>query len=979
MATAAVASVTTPPRLGLTLLGEFQLVIDAQPVRFARRKCASLLAYLALHPGPRTREQVAQALWPDASADAARGSLRVTLTELRKVLGEAALDAGDGSTLALRPDAFGAGVDTLQFQAALAQGEAGAPADGLAALALYRGDLLARSDEPWLAAPRERLRADVRRLLHRLVLQHRSAGEYARASAMARRALQLDSTDETAHQHLMACLWAQGEREAALHQYTVCEQALAQQLGHSPSAETQALAQDLRRQAARAGTARLSNLPQPATSFVGREDELNAIEERLTRTRLLTLFGPGGSGKTRLAIQAASEVAYGYDAGVWWVDLSTLDDGQRVLKALADVLGVKEAADAPLSTQLVRHIGVQRMLVVLDNCEQVLDACVRLVELILRECPALTVLATSRQSFQLPAEVVWETPTLALPDPADLAAEKGPQDLLNNDALRLFAERAHQADATFQLGPHNAALAASICRRLQGIPLALELAAAQLGSFTLDQLEQRLDAALDFADQGRAAGRHATVRSTIRWSCRGLAEAEQVLFRRVSVFAGGFTAETAAEVATGSASAQGPWSPVTPPVGGPSPLPLDGLTITRHLLDSLVRRALLQVRRGPHGPRYGMLDSLRDDARQQCLAAGEMAAVQHAHHAQGLALARSIEARIDGPEQLQLLDLLERESANLEAAMDWAEQQPDIDPALQLAVALCPWWKRRSRFAWGLRRLRPLLERLSADEGMDLAARADQGRAFYWLGDFACRLNLLPEAVGAARRSLEIHEALDDKPGQARAAAALSMSAGMSGDFETAYAAGLRSLALFRELDDLHGLTVAANRLGELTRVQGLYDESVQHNRESMALAERAGDPRGAHVALLNLGLLAVAQGRPGEGVPMLQRAGDGLQAFGERHQWPYIFQGVGQACQAVGRLADAARLYGALQAYSAATGLDLLGSDLQQHRQALALLVTDDAPADIRSAWQAGLALDPEAGLALVRACRLDPGVTAL
>ncbi|MEN9630070.1 MAG: hypothetical protein RJA10_3298, partial [Pseudomonadota bacterium] len=536
----------TAPRLGLAVLGEFQLVIDGQPVRFARRKCASLLAYLVLHPGPQAREQVAQALWPDATAEAARGSLRVTLTELRKVLGDAALGAGDGSTLALRPEAFGAGVDALQFQAALAQGDAGAAADGLAALALYRGDLMARSDEPWLAAPRERLRADVRRLLHRLVLQHRSAGEYARASAMARRALQLDSTDEIAHQHLMACLWAQGDREAALHQYTVCEQALAEQLGQAPSAETLSLALELRRQAARTGSARLSNLPQPATSFVGREDELNEIEERLARARLLTLFGPGGSGKTRLAIQAASEVAYSYDGGVWWVDLSTLDDGQRVLKALADVLGVKESAGAPLSTQLALHIGVQRMLIVLDNCEQVLDACVRLVELILRECPALTVLATSRQSFQLPAEVVWETPTLGLPEVA--VAGTGPQDLLNNDALRLFAERAHQADASFQLGPHNAAQAASICRRLQGIPLALELAAAQLGSFTLQQLEHRLDEALDFADQGRPGGRQATVRSTIRWSCRGLSEAEQVLFRRVSVFAGGFTADAVAAV-----------------------------------------------------------------------------------------------------------------------------------------------------------------------------------------------------------------------------------------------------------------------------------------------------------------------------------------------------------------------------------------------------------------------------------------------
>lgn len=957
----------------LLLLGEMQLFIGPQPVRFARRKCAALLAYLALHPGAQPRDRIAQALWPQATADAARGSLRVTLTELRKLLGPEVLEAGDGSSLALRTEALGGlggGLDLQRLQATIARVD-GAPVDELqAAVALYRGELAANLDEPWLEAPRQQLAAGWRRVLHRLVAHHRGAGQYHAAVALARRALQSDPADEAAHQHLMACLWAMGEREAALHQVTLCEQALQQHLGQPPSAETLALAQDLKRQAARAGSARLSNLPQPATRFVGREDELNQIEEQLDRTRLLTLFGPGGSGKTRLAIQAAAEVAYAYDGGVWWVDLSTLDDGQRVVKILAGVLGVQEQGEAPLLALVARHIGSQRMLLVLDNCEQVLQACSRVVEQLLAQAPGLSVLATSRQALGLAAETVWATPTLALPDgPAEaLGAE-----LLNNDALRLFAQRAQQADAAFQLGAHNAAQVLDICRRLQGIPLAIELAAAQLARFTVEQLARRLDEALDFEADGRAGERHATLRSAIRWSCRGLGAAEQALFRRLAVFAGGFTLAAAAEVATGAGDAAAAWAPVGGSRAELAALPVDSQTLTAHLLDSLVRQALVQVRRSDHGPRYALLDTLREDARRQSESAGDWPAVQQAHYRHALALAQQVAPLLDGPDQALHVAWLDREGANLEAALDWAERQPTAGAALQLAVPLCPWWKRGVHFSWAVQRLQRLLQRTLEETPVGAAPVALHGQAWFWLADFACRINLHTEASAAAQRSQQIHEALDDAPGQARAAAALSMAAAMGGDFDTAHRAGLRSLALCRELDDLAGLTIATNRMAELTRMQGLLDESVRHNRDSLALAERAGDLRGGNVALLNLGLLAVAQGRPAEGWQMLARSGDGLQALGVRHQWPYVLQGVGQACQALGRTADAVRLYGALEAFSQATGHGLLGSDRVQHQQALDALVGPQAPAALRAAWQAGLALDADAALALLRSLRPD------
>ena len=357
--------------------------------------------------------------------------------------------------------------------------------------------------------------------------------------------------------------------------------------------------------------------------------------------------------------------------------------------------------------------------------------------------------------------------------------------------------------------------------------------------------------------------------------------------------------------------------------------------------------------------------------------------MQQAHYRHALALALQVAPLLDGPDQAVHVARLDREGANLEAALDWAERQPTAAAALQLAVPLCPWWKRGVHFSWAVQRLQRLLQRTLQESPSGAAPVALHGQAWFWLADFACRINLHTEATAAAQRSQQIHEALDDAPGQARAAAALSMAAAMGGDFDTAHRAGLRSLALCRELDDLAGLTIATNRMAELTRMQGLLDESVRHNRDSLALAERAGDLRGGNVALLNLGLLAVAQGRPVEGWQLLARSGDGLQALGVRHQWPYVLQGVGQACQALGRTADAARLFGALEAFSQATGHGLLGSDLLQHQQALDMLLGPQAPAALGAAWQAGLALDADAALALLRSLQPDdpgaPSATSL
>ncbi len=495
--------------LHLHLFGRFAAHLDGNALAFARRKSAALLAYLALHPGPHRRESLAALLWPDARGDDARLSLRVTLADVRKAAGTALLLHGT-EAVELHPDSVAAS-DCARFESLLLRLDACPLPQLQSALALYAAALLPDWADPWLEAPRQRLAQLHRAASLQLAGRWRSEGAYPAAIDVLRQLLRVDEADEAVQLQLIACLAAHGERDAALHQFELARQALAAQ-GVQPTAETLALADTLRRQAARSDTARLGNLPRPATSFVGREDELNEIETLMGQARLLTLTGTGGSGKTRLAIQAADEMAHDFDAGVYWVDLAPLADGALLHNALAKVLGVKPAPDQPLAEAIAKRIGGERLLLILDNCEHLLGACAACVHALLGACAGLRVLATSRAGLQVPGEVVWPTPALPLP-PQDMP---NPHLYLDNAALLLFSARAQTADSGFRLSAANAATVAAICRRLGGLPLAIELAAAQADRLSAGEILQGLAAALDLANPGNS-GRHATLRAAIDW------------------------------------------------------------------------------------------------------------------------------------------------------------------------------------------------------------------------------------------------------------------------------------------------------------------------------------------------------------------------------------------------------------------------------------------------------------------------------
>ncbi|MBM4460422.1 MAG: hypothetical protein FJ011_22120 [Chloroflexi bacterium] len=683
--------------LRIQLFGPLRVEWDGQSVVFARRKTAALLAYLALHPGEQPREQIAALFWGDTADEDARRSLRVALADLRKALGDATL-LGDRDALALNPAA--AEIDAQRFARLLGKPHAALTADLLAGLALYRGDLLEALYDEWVLPLREHFRATWLAALLLLIERYRTAGDYANAIQQARRLLQREPAHETAHQHLIFCLAASGERDASLAQVEACRAALRQHLDADLSAETLALAASIRKQGAE-GAGRLTNLPRPLTSFIGREAELEQVETLLAQTRLLTLTGPGGSGKTRLAIQAADEASHGYPDGVWWVDFASLAEPELVAGAIARALGVAERGDESLLTLTASRIGGQRLLLALDTCEHLLAACALVVEFLLARCPGLAVLAVSREPLDLPGEVAWETPPFPAPaEGSDLRT------LRQNDAMRLFVERARTANAGFQLGAGNAAAVAGICRRLEGIPLAIELAAAQMDRRSSAEIELGLSQAGDDA-----------LRAAIQWSYDLLSPVQQILFRRLAVFDGGWDLAAASIVAAGYAEPQAPLAAVAGP-HGVSPLPVSGEAVTRQVLENLARKGLVQARRGEDGPRYSLLDALAGFARQACQAAGEWERLVAAQAGFYFDLLDSQWPAAYSPREPAILDRIERETANLRRAWRWQIEAAEWQAPPQAISYQSRFWQVRGHHC------EADLRRLSQSAQADFAAVA---------------------------------------------------------------------------------------------------------------------------------------------------------------------------------------------------------------------------------------------------------------
>ncbi|MGH9269115.1 MAG: ATP-binding protein, partial [Acidimicrobiales bacterium] len=526
----------------------------------------------------------------------------------------------------------------------------------------------------------ERRQAEVREVhLRALELISEAAaamGEWSEAVAAAEQAIVLEPFREPAHLRLMAAHAGAGNRAAALRAYQRCRAVLADQLGADPSPATQAAHRALLGPhtpplvAAAGGDRRpAGRLPLDLTSFVGRSAEVAALARLLGSRRLVTLTGPGGVGKSRLAVETARS-ARADAGGVFLVELAGLADDDLVAQQFLTALGVGEVMGLGPHDTLVARLGDREALLIADSCERVIEGCASVVDLLVRRCAGVRVLATSREPLRVPGEAVWSVPPLETPDPARVTSL---DEALGYGAVQLFVERARAIKPGFQPSAGEVAAVVQLCRRLDGIPLALELAAARTDVLSVEEIAARLDDRFRLLAQGArtAPARHQTLRAAIDWTHDALAPSERRWFSRLAAFPGGFTLGAAERLAV---------------VGDDDMLAI---------VAQLVAKSLVVADRGPGPTRYGMLESVRQYGEERLDQSGEAVPVRDALAQWALELAERAEAELAGPHQREWLDRLEVEHDNLRAALAWVTGEaarPDGESGARLAAALGRFW-----------------------------------------------------------------------------------------------------------------------------------------------------------------------------------------------------------------------------------------------------------------------------------------------
>ncbi len=656
-----------------------------------------------------------------------------------------------------------------------------------------------------------------------------------------------------------------------------------------------------------------NNLAQQLNPFIGRETVLPELRALLGRQRLVTLLGTGGIGKSRLAVQLAADLVETFPDGVWWVELAPLDDGRRLPQAVAAVLGLKEEPGRPLDAVLRQHVASRQLLLVLDNCEHLLAAAATLAKGLLQAGAGLRVLATSRAPLHLAGEQVYPVPALGLPDAQRGAAASTPAQLLRHEAVRLFVDRARSADPGFSLTPANAAAVVDICQRLDGIALALELAAARVRTLPLPALAQRLrdSFALLRTQDSTVAPRQRTLQQLIDWSHDLLPDHQRVLYRRLAVFAGGWTLDAAEAVCADA-------------------VPADALLPADAVLDALAALAdqslvgLLPAADG--SPRYRLLDTVRQHAAALLQAAGAEATATRRRHAQAqLALAEAAQQQLSGADQPAALARLDLERDNLLAALAWCAQDQSRPAArraaaelgLRLSFALRPYWLNRGLLSLGLDTTEALLAHPGAQARDGLRARGlfNLGQLGAFMGRHAQALPHLLECLAIARET-------GDAAREAAVLQPLGMVASGLGDATAARRHSEDAVAAARALGNARQLASACIALAQLDRMAHRFDAALAHYAEALQLARGLGDQEYVAAALLNLAMLQLSQGRRAPAAALLREVHAIVGQTGSRPAAIGTLDvATGLAMQA-GDAAAAARLHGLAERENTASGL---------------------------------------------------------
>ena len=863
-----------------------------------------------------------------------------------------------------------------------------------AAMDLYRGDLLAGFSvrgapafDEWLVTHREHVRQVALNGLRSLAGTCAAHHEYAQATAVLSRLLDLDPWAEDAHRELMRLLVDNGQRTAALAQYATLQRVLADDLGTEPEAGTVELAEAIRTgrvgtvSTRRAGSssdkasravARHTNLPAQVSSFVGRETELAELRRDLPMTRLLTLTGPGGCGKTRLAPEFAGALVEHVPAptsgpaasargtgsggpgsmalltdGVWLVELAGLVDPGLVPQAVAAALSVREASGGSLLATLADALRDRRMLLILDNCEHLRAACAALTDRLLRACLGVRVLATSRHALGLTGEVVRLVPPLEAPP-----QETPPEALINYAAARLFLERAAAVAPGLAVTAQTAVAVTRVCHQLDGLPLALELAAARVPGIGFQHLAARLDQLRMLTGGSPAAApRQRTLRATIAWSHDLLTAAEAVLFRRLAVFAGGWTRDAAEAVCADDGDAAH--------VTLDDPAHVGSIVLRRDeivpLLLDLVDQSLVVADMRPDGlARYRLLETLREYALERLVTSGDPEATRCRHAAFYLRLAEAAATRLNsGPELGASIDRLEIERDNLLGALRWIVERGDAERGWRLGDPLATLSIWRGYAGAARMQLAPLiaLPRTGCSRSTELKALEAEAELAFHHADYALAVTRHTDRLALCRLSGDresIVAALND----------LGHALREHGDYAGASERLEESLAIARGLGDKHRIAVALDLLGTVAHARGHAAEARAHYEDSIAIARTIGDQLLLAWTPFNLGCLALDQGNLSDA---RARMIESLTVWRARRATDGIVHGLAMLASlaaAEGQALEAIRLGGATLALSESSSCPLAPFYRRRFERWLGVAHQATNPESAAAAWAEGRAL---------------------
>ncbi|MBF6469820.1 winged helix-turn-helix domain-containing protein [Nocardia beijingensis] len=813
-------------------------------------KVRALLADLLVTPGqPVSGDRLIDDIWTDDPPGNPAGTLAAKASQLRRALADA--EPGGRDLVVSPPPGYRlatAAIDAQEFRALVAAARAAAdPAERAgaltAALALWRGPAFADfRDAPFAQPAIAQLEEQRMVAVEELAETRLALGEYREVAGELTAFVTAHPLRERLRAAHLRALYGAGRQTEALDGYEELRRHLADELGIDPSPELielhrAILAQDLPRVARSPESVvarrRSSNLPAPRTELIGRDADLAQLCDAVGNARLVTLTGPGGVGKTRLALAAAAAVTGRFGNGTWLVELAALQptrtDGATFLAdAVAGVLGIRAVDGADPTGSLCEALAEQELLLVLDNCEHVVDRAADLAEVLLGAAPRLRILATSREPLRLPGEDVVALQPLDVP-----ARDAAPDEIARAGAVRLFVTRARAGDRDFTLDADTAAPVATLCRRLDGIPLALELAATRVRALGVHEIVARLDDRFKLLATGHRGvpPRQQTLAAMIDWSWGLLDSTEQAVLRRLAVHTGGCTLAAAEAVCS---------------VGDD---PAVDASMVTDVVGRLADRSLVH----PAGRRYRLLESVAAFSLERLAEAGELEAAHLAHHRYHLRLAERAEPELYGADQRRWLRRLDDDSANLRAALDGFLRAGDADRALRLVNALAWYWQLRGRLTEARRWL---------DAALALGgAPRHRARAMAWNIGFASQQGEFGDGHAKRAAVFALYDTVDDPAGRARAELFLGFSALESGDVLELEALLRKALAVCAELGDRWGVASAHVALAKAAHNRVDLPELERHARTAARLFAELDDRWGRLQAAEWLGGLAELTG----------------------------------------------------------------------------------------------------------------------